>query len=147
MKYAKFFMIIMIFLAACQPDETSLIQNAANKIEVSDTQAAIVGQVSSNNTSEPLTETVVWLAKVFWNEDQSEGAYVLDGAASPSDITDENGVFVFKELKPAEYVIVVGDLMGDHEIIREEEGGKVKIYNADPGMIIQVEPLSVDLPK
>lgn len=139
------FIIFLIGLTSCQRASDPLAL-AASQLKKPSTNGAMVGQVISNQTGKPLADTVVRLAKVFWNEDHSEGAYVLEGATSPGDDTDEMGIFVFEDLKPAEYVIVVGDIMGDYEIISEPDG-KAKIYTVEEGAVLQIDPLNVNLPK
>ena len=125
---------------------THPIQNARDQIKVKPDKGAMVGQVFSITMEKPLSNMVVRLAQVFWNEDKSEGAYVLEGATSPGDDTDDEGIFVFNDLSPADYVIVVGDIMGDYEIISEADG-KAKIYTIEAGSILQVEQLKVHLPQ
>jgi hypothetical protein len=79
---------------------------------------------------------------VFWNEDHSDGAFVLEGATSPSAVTDEQGRFAFANIAPGDYVAVVGDVLGYHEII-SESGGKATIFTAETGKIVNIGTLTV----
>ena len=143
--------IAIIFLSGCanlntNPEpETEHLQGYVDTIEVTQDKGAILGQIISNTEDQPLTGTVVRLAEVFWNDDNSDGAFVLKGGASPGNFTDENGVFVIQDLEPADYVIVVGEVIGTHEIVSEPDGS-AKIYAVIAGEVLLIEPLHVNLP-
>jgi hypothetical protein len=109
-------------------------------------KAAIVGQVVSISTAEPqpLPQTIVRLARVFWNEQKTEGAFVIEAGSSPSTVTNDDGTFFFSNVEPADYVIVVGELQGDHVIIAETDG-KAKIFTAEQGKTLDVGKLQVEL--
>jgi hypothetical protein len=105
----------------------------------------MTGQVFSiPSGSKPLAGVVVRLARVFWNEQKTDGAFALEAARSPSTFTDADGVFFFSDLEPADYVIVVGELQGDHVIISEPTG-KARIFTAESDKIVDVGKLTVDL--
>lgn len=105
---------------------------------------AMVGQILNQVTGEPMTDTIVRLARVFWNEDQSGGAFVLEGATSPSAVTSLDGTFAFSNVPPADYVLVVGEVIGYNVIIQEEDGS-ARIYTINPDEILEIKPLSVNL--
>ena len=143
--------IAIIFLSGCanlnpNPDpKTEILREYVDDIEVTQDKGAILGQVISNTEDQPLADTVVRLAEVFWNDDNSDGAFVLKGGASPGNITDENGVFVMEDLDPADYVIVVGEVIGIHEIVSEPDGS-AKIFPVNAGEVLTIEPLRVNIP-
>ena len=145
--------LLNLFLLLCgcaQPSSTPdpdsiLINNYLETVVVNQVQGAMVGQIISTTDNQPLTNTVVRLAKVLWDDKSSEGTFVLSGASSPGDITDELGVFVIDELDPADYVIVVGDVIGYNEIISESDGS-AKIYTIVAGEALEIESLRVNLP-
>ena len=70
--------------------------------------------------------------------------FLIDESASPITITDENGLFVFNELEPRDYVIVVGDLYGQHVILSNNDG-TAQIFTAEAGQVLDVDMLKVDL--
>ena len=109
-------------------------------------RTAITGRILSlqSTSSAPISGVVVRLARVFWNEDKSDGAFAVEAAQSPSTITDANGAFFLGDLEPADYVIVVGDLEGDNVII-SEGGEKARVFSTHPGEILKVGDLRVDL--
>ena len=116
------------------------------QITLTPTKAALIGKVYTNYTGEqkPLAGTVVRLAKVFWNGDQTDGAFVLEGGTSPSAITDQNGEFAFVNITPADYVIVIGDAEGDNEII-SEANGRARFYTVESDKILDIGTLEVNL--
>jgi hypothetical protein len=118
----------------------------ASKVTLTPSKTAVVGKVNTSFTGKvkPLANTAVRLAKVFWNSDQSDGAYVLEGGTSPSTITNKNGEFVFENIEPADYVVVVGNAEGDFEIISAADG-KAKIFKAEPDKILDIGTLDVKL--
>lgn len=140
---------LLVFLTACSSNPfNQQSKNPIEAIKASVTpipgQGAMVGQVLTQSTGEPLTDTVVRLARVFWNEEKSGGAFVLEGATSPSAITTSEGTFAFTNVPPADYVLVVGEVMGYNVIIQESDGS-ARIYSIQPDDILEIEPLSVEL--
>lgn len=107
--------------------------------------AVLQGQViSTGNRNQPLPNTEVRLAQIFWNEDRSEGAFVIEGGSSPTTRTDENGGFVFTDLPEMEYALVVGDLFGQHEVIALPDGQAV-VYATTAGEVTEVGIVEVTL--
>ena len=106
-------------------------------------RAAIVGQAVSTLTNPPipLAATIVRLAQVFWNEGHSDGAYVLEGARSPSTISDDNGFFAFANISPGDYVVVIGDVNGQYEIV-SDANAKAIIYTVAADSTLDVGTLA-----
>jgi hypothetical protein len=134
-------MVSFLILASC-----TSTNSVTTTITLTPTKAALTGHVITtfDGKTQPLPNTVVRLAKVFWNADHSDGAFVVEGGSSPSVITDQNGDFAFKNIDPAEYVVVVGDLEGENEII-PDANGKAKIYTVDADKILNIGTLNVKL--
>jgi hypothetical protein len=146
---------LVALLAACGPAEQSgtpettesgTLAPSADDITVSAAESAVVGRVVSPSGlgTEPLPKTEVRLASVFWNDDKSEGAFVVDATSGPTAITDQNGAFAFDELRPTDYVLVVGDLFGQHVILSNPDGSAM-IYTATVGQVLDVGDIEVDL--
>jgi hypothetical protein len=107
--------------------------------------AVMTGQIVSFSTGQPLTSMPVHLAKVFWNEENTDGAYVLNNAQSPSTATDSKGFFVFKNLEPADYVLVVGEIPEGNTIVSNPDGS-AKVFVAKKGKITDLGKISIRLP-
>lgn len=109
-------------------------------------ESAMVGQVISmaGRESVPLPNTEVRLADVFWNDDKSDGAFMVDESSSPTTFTDQDGFFFFENLKPRDYVLVVGDLYSKNVILAHPNGNAI-IYTTKPGEKLDIGPIEVDL--
>lgn len=107
-------------------------------------KSTVTGQVITEKTNLPLTNIVVRLAEV--HRDGDEGAFLLDTAFSPGDITDEAGYFTFENIEPGEYVLVVGnvEVYGGYVII-PEESGRPLVYNFETDQVTDLGKLIVDL--
>ena len=139
--------IALLLIAACggRPPGSST-PAPKGEITVSPNMSAIVGYVESRTGSEtaPLTNTTVRLAEVMRFEEGDRAIFVLEGATSPGDITDEDGYFCIVDLKPGEYVIVVGEVIGENEII-SESNGNAKVFKAEQDSVLNVGILEVNL--
>jgi hypothetical protein len=127
-------------LSACsnQVSSTPTLQ-----IEIGDGKSSISGRVLSSITSLPLANTSVRLAEVY--RQGEDGAFLLDGARSPGALTNEAGYFEIANIAVAEYVIIVGDIYGEHRIIAEPTG-QAKVWKTIPDQKLNVGDLVVDLP-
>ena len=83
--------------------------------------------VSIVNTGKPYIDATVRLAEVYRNE-LGEGAYALDAALNPQTVTDDQGNFVFTDIDPRAYVLIIGDPMTRYVIVADETG-KAIVYS------------------
>lgn len=104
-------------------------------------RATVTGIIISQRTNEPIVEVPVQLAGVFYEGDR--GAYVLDTAQSPTTTTDGQGRFVFVDIEPRDYVIVVGNVEINDYVIIPEESGRAKTWTAVPGEILDTNSLTI----
>lgn len=111
---------------------------------IAPSKSAVIGRIVliSGNQRKELANTVVRLAPVQWNEQKTDGIFVLDTAHSPGTITRTDGLFTFINIEPADYVIIVGDVMGVHAIILESDG-RVKIFRAEANQTLDVGTLEI----
>lgn len=153
MRYVKFF-IILFFLftaASCAADSpTSAIEGIVlpEPAAPEPGKATIIGQVFSTTRNAPYADISVRLAEVVRvdNPDAGDDLYVLDQAFSPGAITDANGVFVIENTDAGEFVIVVGDVEFDYEVITNESGTP-KVWDIRPDEITNTGIFEVDMPK
>lgn len=132
------------FMSACSlvTNTGGLLSYGEDLPEPEPGKASIIGKVTSIDDGKPIGDVTVRLAEVYRQGDQ--GAYVLDGAQSPGDITDELGKFFIQDVEAKEYVIVVGDVYGSYDII-SESSGEAKVFNAISDEILDVGELEVDI--
>ncbi|OQA41467.1 MAG: hypothetical protein BWY52_02554 [Chloroflexi bacterium ADurb.Bin325] len=141
----------LLLLAGCVPLQTDLSPlPAATAIPAATdgaqppsdaTMAGLVGRAVTLDGT-PITGTSVSLAQVFWNEDRSDGAFVLNAAASPITALQEDGVFRFTNVLPAEYVVVVGDPVGANVIVAEPDG-QARVIELVAGETLDIGDLRV----
>ncbi|HXF60390.1 MAG TPA: hypothetical protein VNK95_02160 [Caldilineaceae bacterium] len=107
---------------------------------------AFVGRIVSTNLpgNPPLAGSGVRLGNVIWNEDHTDGTFVIEGSKSPGADIAADGTFAFLDLPPGEYVMVVGDLLGKHEVIVDADG-KAKIFVAEAGEVTDLGTIGVKL--
>ena len=152
LKKAAVLALFVLLLAACQnppavitPTPQAESQQAAT-LPVESTpesgKVTLVGRVISLVNGEPVGNVPVRLADVYREGD--DGAYVLDGAFSPGDITDENGNFIIENVDAKEYVIIVGDVFEKYEVITNEEG-KPRVGSFPAGDVYEGPVLDVNL--
>ncbi len=140
--------LIVVFLTACSASPTfnqplTPIAPMVDYPLVEADKTTVVGLVRSQNTNQPMTNTTIRLAKIF--REQGETIFVLDGADSPGAITNDQGIYVFANIPVEEYVMVVGDVFGQHVII-PDESGKVRIWQTQAGEVVDMGEVVADLP-
>lgn len=138
-KHKSIIALILLFgfLSSCSniPEVKSIPTPSSGK-------AVASGRIVSINTGEPYVDATVRLAEIYRNE-QGEGAYALDTATSPIAYTDEQGYFVFKDIEPREYVLVIGDPMTRY-VILTSESGEVKVFNCPADMVTELGEFKID---
>jgi hypothetical protein len=147
--------LLLMTLAACangdQDSPENLVTEIPNTQETTFEETAVPGEtairgqiISSTNRSSPIKQVEVRLAKVYWSDDESDGAFLIDEATSPVTFTDDRGRFVFRNPEPRDYVIIVGDLYGQNVIVSNQEGS-AKIYTLESDIVLDVGQLVIDL--
>lgn len=110
-------------------------------------KATIIGRVISRSTESPFVNVPVRLAEVYRQEggEENEGAFVLDDAFSPGALTDEYGRFIFKNVEPKEYVIVVGNVSASAYEIIPDPSGRARVWDIPADQVFDVGDLRVEL--
>lgn len=134
------------------PDEGSIVQRTPDpafdpNLPVPTPPAdkvTITGFAFSTILNEMLVEWPVFLAEVYRNP-ENDGAYVFDTASSPYTLTNAGGRFIFTNLEPGEYVIVVGSIEVNRYEIIAEPNGRPKVVNVSPGELLDLSTLQVEL--
>jgi hypothetical protein len=111
-----------------------------------DAETGVVrGRVISALTTEPLASTVVAMAQV--TRQGEEGAFVLNSASSPMNVSDVDGYFIIPNVPPGEFVMIVGDPYDVHEIILNPETEMAQTYFVEQGRVTEVGEVVVDIGK
>lgn len=89
-------------------------------------KASITGRLIDLATGAPLRDQNLSLPAVLCapgvaEEDKREQCfYMVDEAFDPSALTDDDGNFVFRDIEAGEYVMLVGSLMTENVILKDE---------------------------
>lgn len=134
--FKRLFILLILATAACSQTELPVADPQAN-------MAAIRGRIVSSSTGEPLTGVIVRLGSTVWEENKQSGAYLMDEAQSPGTRTDAQGNFVFENVPPEEYVVLVGYSSGQYKVIAE--GDKPLYWQAEAGEVLDLGVLESDL--
>jgi len=85
------------------------------------------------------------LAEVVRNaEDPNNAAFVLSDSTSPSALTDAEGYFVFTDIPPVEYVLIIGDIYGKYKAILGEDT-VTRVFAPTADQVLDVGDIKVDL--
>lgn len=146
MKVLKLILVFssFLFLIACSAQNENSVNVQDKKIDLLPNTCGFVGSLLDNN-EKPIEGEVVWLGEVIWNDDKSEGHFVIDGGRSPSTVSDEFGNFIFESISTNDYVIIIGNLELDPLIIpKQSNPNEAEIFNCTDGTIIYVDEIIVD---
>jgi hypothetical protein len=146
-------LLLTFFLGACKSQATPTTtapENTAVTTDPAETpfptpeaeKTSVTGRVLSTVTGEPISNILVRLARVV--RDGERAAFVLEDAFSPGGMTDTNGYFIVPNVDAIEYVLVVGDVYGQYQIV-EGEDGRAKPWATTVGEVLNVGDLKVDL--
>mgnify|MGYP005855816641 CR=1 FL=1 len=118
----------------------------ARAIVVSPAKSAVVGQIrtTAGGQRRPLSGTPVLLAQVHWNAQRTDGAFAFLGSGGPRAVTEPDGSFAVMDLPPGEYVILVGDPLGQNQIITSPSG-KPQVFSAPAGQPLDIGQIDVNL--
>ncbi len=93
----------------------------------------------------PWANTGVRLAEVVRNtEDPNNAAFVLSDSTSPGAVTDAEGYFIFANIPPVEYVLIVGDVYGKYKAILGDDL-VTRIFSPTADQVLDVGDIKVDL--
>lgn len=106
-------------------------------------RAVFVGRIVGKESRAPIKRTYVYLAQVYRDASGTQSAFAVDIARSPATISDREGLVVFTDVEPGDYVIVVGDFYGKNDTVREVDG-KPKVVAIGSGDVLDLGLISVD---
>jgi hypothetical protein len=140
--------LLIALLAGCgnAPAQPQPQPQPINRLAVPTPSAGmsvVAGQVVGSGTAAPIKKTPIYLAQVHWDDQHKNAAYALDISRSPATTTDQNGFFVFSDLPPDEYTLIVGDFYGRNDVVREKNGN-ARIFQPEAGKTLDVEVVQVN---
>ena len=106
--------------------------------------STVTGHIVFKETNAPLINVPIILAEIYRNE-EGDGAFVYDTATSPYALTDDNGRFIFANIKSMEYIIVVGNIEVNRYELLTEPDGTSRIINAPLDEVLDLGAVEVGL--
>ncbi len=144
------FILILVFLismlAACQqtPTVAPTLVPEPTPVKPEAGKAAFTGTLLKEN-GEPHSLMTLRLGQIFRGAD-GEAAFMVDEASSPSTIAAQDGSFVFQNLEPGEYVLVVGSMTVKYEVISEDDSPDAKIFTAVADQVVSLGTIASVVP-
>lgn len=152
-------MVLGLLAVGCNPQPTTQVSPLDSDVSPSATatvvarteiptivpetgKGAMVGRLLTSKDI-PMSNSVVRLARVFWDDEHEGGTFVLEAARSPATISDTGGHFVFSNLSPGDYVMVVGEVPDDNVIIADSDG-TARIFTVNAGQVADVGDIIVE---
>lgn len=139
-RYIVIAFVVVTCLAGCGPAVSSAPMPSVAPPAAG--TATITGRVVSNTDRTPIDKVLVRLAPLFTNPETGDGAFALDLARAPAATADDQGYFAIPDVAPNEYVIVIGDHFGVHDVIADSDG-KARAYKAQAGNVLNAGILPV----
>lgn len=137
------FLLLVNLLISCQ--KTNDINEIIPKHVIAENKTAISGFIIKGSKSLAVEGIVVRLGNVIWSDEKTDGNFIIDGANSPSTITDEKGYFLFNNIEVDDYVIVVGNLEESPIIIvQKDQREKAEIFSPKKNEELFVGNLNLD---
>ena len=148
MRFFRFFALwaaLLLVLTGCggSPPQPQLQINHPAIPTPSTGMSILFGQVVGSNSNTPIKKTPIYLAQIHWDAEHKNAAYAFDISRGPATTTDQNGFFVFTELPPNEYALIVGDFYGRNDVVRESNGN-ARIYQPEAGKSVDVGVVQVN---
>jgi len=138
----KLRLIIILLLVLCPGCKASRGINV--QVPSPETGFAIIYGELVTPTNEPIKDMTIRLARVYRFDDlDDEGTFILDDAKSPSATSDDQGKYMFLNIEPGEYVLIIGSIHIDYKIISESTDIPI-VYEVGPGDTLRIDPEVVD---
>lgn len=106
-------------------------------------RTTVFGNVSNPTNNQPYSQVQVQLAEAYDN-DQGETNFVLNTVQSPITFADDQGDFVFENIPPHRYVVVVGDVYSNYKILLGPDQVTM-VIDAKVDQKLDLGPLKVDI--
>jgi hypothetical protein len=84
-------------------------------------KATVTGRAFNKKTGAPLSNQVLRMAETFRSPGK-EGVFILDTSRSPRTVTDSNGYFIFENISPLEYVVLLEVMEGAYSVVKGDDG-------------------------
>lgn len=104
-------------------------------------KATIHGRLISKLSGQPMGNTIVRIGEVF--RQGNEGIFLMDEGRSPGARTNADGYFIFNNVEPLEFVIVVEKTEGLYKVI-DDGTDKPMIWKVEANQVLDVGVVKID---
>ncbi len=108
-------------------------------------KGAIIGTVLKEDGTYLAENVRVFLASFFWNEEKTEGVFILDPDRATSVPISDQGAFQLFNIEPGNYVLVVG-ATPEAAVAILGDSGQARVIKVKPGEIVDIGEQRVSLP-
>ena len=148
--------VIMLLLVCCKPDigvsplHSSLQPVSVSKptsilsIQPAPGTATVVGILKIEHTDQPMAGVELYLA-LHIGVDENTPIYSLEPSSAPHAVVENNGRFVFKDVPPGRYSIVVWNPFNSF-LVRDPKTGLELVIDVRPNQIYDLGILFEPLP-
>ena len=137
-------LLVGVLFSSCSsiPAEEDLLSHYQEMLESG--KAGLLGKLIDEKKM-PVGGEVVRLGKVVWSEDRTSASFIIDGANSPSTVSKDDGSFVFLNIDPGEYVMVVRNIDINPIVIPEFPGSNTAaIFTTESDKILDVNIIKIN---
>jgi hypothetical protein len=106
-------------------------------------QAAVEGQIRDSRTQQAPLEGVVYLGQVL-SLDNGKPVVRLDREVDPFAVPDSSGRFVFPEVEPGEYGLIL--YTPEATFLVDREDGSSMLFVVEPGKVLDIGIIEVPMP-
>jgi hypothetical protein len=146
--------VILLGLVACQSAPTAAPATAVPTATVPAIptpatpmpgKSTVTGRAEALDTGAPFSGMVIRLAPIIHlSSNPSDDTFVLNNSGSPAAITNSQGYFVFNNVDPNSYVIIVGDV-DTHFAVATAQPDKAKVWTLTAGTVTDAGDIRVVL--
>jgi hypothetical protein len=108
-------------------------------------KGAIIGIVLKEDGTYPAENVKVFLASFFWNEEKTEGVFILDPDRATSVPISDQGAFRLVNIEPGNYVLVVG-VTPEAAVVILGDRGQARVIEVNAGEVVDIGEQRVSLP-
>lgn len=101
-------------------------------------RAVVTGKLKNLKSVGVVASIRLFLAKIYYSADGTSAAFGLDIRTSPRAVSDFDGSFVFVDVEPGEYLLMVGDPTLAGTVKYSDSTGKDVILKVSAGQTLNI---------
>ena len=101
-------------------------------------RAVVIGKLRNLKSVGVVASIRVFLARIYYSADGSSAAFGLDIRTSPRAVSEVDGSFVFADVEPGEYLLMVGDPTLAGTVKYSDAAGKDVVLKVSAGQTLNI---------